>query len=177
MTIYRLDDHAPELGAQVWVAPNATVVGRVRLGARASVWWQAVLRGDTEDISVGEGSNVQDGAVLHADPGFPCVIEPRVTVGHRAVVHGAHIGESSLVGIGATVLNGARIGRECLIGARALVTENAEIPDGALVMGAPARVKRMLTDVERARLALSAEHYVQNAARYRDGLEPIVDPA
>lgn len=176
MTLYVLEGVAPTVAPGAFVAPDANVIGRVHLEEEASVWWNATVRGDTETIRIGARSNVQDGAVLHADPGYPCVLEPDVTVGHRATVHGATIGAGSLVGIGASVLNGARIGRSCLIGAHALVPEGMEVPDGSLVLGIPARVKKRLDAEQRARLAHAARHYVANARRYRAGLRP-VEPA
>lgn len=171
MSLYELDGIAPAVGADVFIAPDANVIGRVELETEASVWWNATLRGDTELIRVGPRSNVQDGAVLHADPGFPCVLEADVTVGHRATVHGARIGEGSLVGIGATVLNGARIGAGCLIGAHALIPEGAEIPAGSLVMGVPAKVKKALEPHQVEALRHAAAHYVANARRYMHTLK------
>jgi carbonic anhydrase/acetyltransferase-like protein (isoleucine patch superfamily) len=171
--LYRLGSDSPRLlGEGHFVAPNAAVIGRVTLHARASVWFSCVLRGDTDPIEVGEGSNIQDGSVIHADPGFPTRIGRNVTVGHKAMLHGCTIGDGSLVGIGAVVLNGARIGRGCLIGAQALVTEGLEVPDGSLVLGSPARVRRTLTDEQQLALAHNADHYVGNAERYlRDLLD------
>jgi carbonic anhydrase/acetyltransferase-like protein (isoleucine patch superfamily) len=155
------------------VAPTASVIGSVVLEAGASVWFGAVLRGDCDLITVGAGSNVQDASVLHTDPGMPLTIGRGVTVGHKVMLHGCTIGDGSLVGIGAIVLNGARIGRECLIGAGALVTENSEFPDGSLILGAPARVKRELSAEERTLLAAGAEHYRGNARRFEEHLRPL----
>jgi carbonic anhydrase/acetyltransferase-like protein (isoleucine patch superfamily) len=149
-----------------WIAPTAVLIGNVKLAHNASVWWQAVLRGDNEPITVGENSNVQDGSVLHADPGFPLTIGKDVTVGHLAMLHGCTIGDNSLIGIGAVILNGAVIGRNCLIGAKALVPEGKQIPDNSLVMGAPGKVVRELEDRHIARIREAAEHYVQNWQRY-----------
>ena len=157
-------------GDAYWIAPSAVVIGNVRLESNASVWWQAVLRGDNELITVGEGSNIQDGCVLHADPGFPLIIGKDVTVGHMAMLHGCVIGANSLIGIGAVVLNGARIGRNCLIGAKALIPEGKEIPDNSLVLGAPGKVARELSDEHAARIREGAEHYVRNWQRYKRGL-------
>ncbi|MDO8862013.1 gamma carbonic anhydrase family protein [Haliea sp. E1-2-M8] len=169
---YSLDGQAVTLvGSGQFIAPNAAVIGNVTLHERSSVWFSCVLRGDAERIEVGAGSNIQDGAVLHADPGFPTVVGSNVTVGHKAMLHGCTIGDGSLVGIGAIVLNGAKVGRNCLIGAGALVTEGMEIADGSMVLGAPAKVRRQFTEEEQTALGLNAEHYIQNAARYRDGLE------
>jgi carbonic anhydrase/acetyltransferase-like protein (isoleucine patch superfamily) len=161
------------------VADNAVVIGSVLLENNASVWFNAVLRGDAELITVGENSNVQDGAVLHTDPGCPLVIGRNVTIGHKVMLHGCEIGDNSLIGINAVVLNRAKIGRNCLIGANALITEGKEIPDNSMVLGSPAKVVRQLTEQEVAGLALSARHYVENARRFRDGLTPqqAADPA
>ncbi|MEM7022176.1 MAG: gamma carbonic anhydrase family protein [Pseudomonadota bacterium] len=157
-------------GNAYWIAPTAVVIGNVSLEKDASVWWGAVLRGDNELITVGEGSNVQDGSVLHTDPGFPLTIGKHVTVGHLAMLHGCEIGDNALIGIGAVVLNGARIGKNCLIGAKALIPEGKEIPDNSLVMGAPGQIKRQVTDEHIARMRQGAEHYVANWQRYRRDL-------
>ena len=174
MPIYSLGDARPDLPAdgEYWIAPNATVIGRVTLKRNASVWFGAVLRGDNEPIVVGENSNVQDGAVLHTDAGSPLIIGAGVTIGHQAMLHGCTIGDGALIGIGAVVLNGARIGQGCLIGAKALIGEGKEIPDGSLVVGAPGRVLRPLSDDQREMLAQSAAHYVWNWKRYAAGLTP-----
>ncbi|TVQ55889.1 MAG: gamma carbonic anhydrase family protein [Rhodobacteraceae bacterium] len=172
MEILSLDGVTPELPpcGEWFVAPGARLIGRVILRPGASVWFNAVLRGDNEPIEVGEGSNVQDGCVLHTDPGKPLTIGADVTVGHSAILHGCVIGDGSLIGMGAVVLNGARIGRGCLIGANALVTEGKEIPDGSLVMGQPGKVVRALDAEAIAGLRASAERYRWNARRYRSGL-------
>jgi len=172
MTLYTLDGLAPELGDEAWIAPSADLIGRVRLGARASVWFGAVLRGDNELIDVGDGSNIQEHTVCHTDMGYPLTIGRDCTIGHRAMLHGCTIADETLVGMGATILNGARIGRNCLIGACALVTEGKEIPDGSLVMGSPGKVVRQLTPEQIEGLRRSAEGYRRNAARYRAGLVP-----
>jgi len=175
MPIYSLGDARPTLPAEgeYWIAPNATLIGRVTLKRNASVWFGAVLRGDNEPIVVGEGSNVQDGAVLHTDAGAPLVIGTGVTIGHQAMLHGCAIGDGSLIGIGAVVLNGARVGRNCLIGAKALIAEGKEIPDNSLVVGAPGRVLRQLSEAQVAMMAESAAHYVHNWKRYAKGLTPL----
>jgi carbonic anhydrase/acetyltransferase-like protein (isoleucine patch superfamily) len=175
MPVYRLDDASPDLPpeGQYWIAPGAVVIGRVILKKNASVWFGAVLRGDNEPITVGENSNVQDGAVLHTDAGTPLVIGANVTVGHQAMLHGCSVGDNSLIGIGAVVLNGARIGRNCLIGAKALIPEGKEIPDNSLVVGAPGRVLRPVSEAQIAFFGHSAEHYVQNWQRYAAGLTPL----
>ena len=170
MSIYRLGEYQPDVDPSAWVAESASVVGRVKLDENASVWYGAVLRGDNEWITVGRDSNVQDGAVLHTDPGCPLTLGPGVTVGHQAMLHGCTVGEGSLIGIQAIVLNRARIGRNCLVGAGAVVTEGKEFPDGSLIVGSPAQGKRPLTADEIARLARSASAYVANARRHRDGL-------
>ncbi len=168
---YRLDDLQVRLdGDGHFVAANATLIGHVILEARASVWFNAVLRGDSEPITIGAGSNVQDGAVMHTDPGYPLTLGEGVTVGHMAMLHGCTVGAHSLIGINAVVLNGARIGQRCLIGAGALIPEGREIPDGSLVIGSPGKVKRALTPEEIDGLRHSAASYVAKAARYRAGL-------
>lgn len=170
--LYSLGEFSPQLvGDGHFIAPSAAVIGRVTLAARSSVWFSCVLRADVEDIEVGEGSNIQDGAVVHADPGFPARIGERVTVGHKAMLHGCSIGDGSLIGINAVVLNGAKIGRGCLIGANALVTEGMEIPDGSLVLGSPAKVRKALSEEQQAQLGMSADHYIDNAARFLRELE------
>jgi len=174
MAIYSLDDKAPVLpGGFCFVAESAQVIGHVILGEGASIWFGAVLRGDNESITVGEGSNIQENCVLHTDMGFPLVIGNGCTIGHTAILHGCTIGDNSLVGMGATVLNGAKIGNNCLIGAGALVTEGKVIPDNSLVVGAPAKVIRTIGDDVEAMLKLSASHYVENARRFATGLKRI----
>ncbi len=173
MLIYRLDGVTPQVSAEVFIADTARVIGRVSLGARASVWFGAVVRGDNEPIVVGENSNVQDGAVLHTDPGFPLQIGSGVTIGHQAMLHGCTVGDGSLIGIQAVVLNGARIGRNCLVGAGALVTEGKEFPDGSLIIGSPARAVRELTPEQIARLRANAEIYVERARLYRTSLQGV----
>ena len=174
MTEYILGEESPELPpeGQYWIAPGAVVVGRVILKRNASIWFGAVLRGDNDPIVVGENSNIQDHAVLHTDAGVALEVGAGVTIGHRAVIHGAMVGDGSLIGIGAILLNGARIGRGCIIGAGALATEGKVIPDGMLAVGAPARVVREVTPEEQRMLASSALHYVENWKRYRVGLRP-----
>lgn len=171
MALYELDGVAPQLADSAWVADSAQVMGNVRLAEGSSVWFGAVLRGDTETISVGKDSNVQDGTVMHADYGFPLVVGERVTIGHQVMLHGCQIGDETLIGIGATVLNGAKIGKNCLVGARSLVTEGKEFPDGSMILGSPAKVVRQLTPEQIDGLRRSAAHYVENAERYRKGLK------
>ena len=159
-------------GGRWWAAPTAAVIGRVELKTDASVWWGAVLRGDNEPIVIGERSNVQDGAVLHTDMGFPLTLGAEVTVGHQAMLHGCTVRDGALIGIGSVVLNGAVVGRECLIGAKALVPEGRTIPDGSLVLGSPGKVVRELSADERQRLRAGAFHYVENWRRYVRELGP-----
>ncbi|MEE2890912.1 MAG: gamma carbonic anhydrase family protein [Pseudomonadota bacterium] len=171
--IYALGDRRLETRGEHWIAETAVVVGDVLLEENASIWWGAVLRGDNERITVGRNSNVQDGSVLHTDMGSPLVIGADVTVGHMVMLHGCTIGDGSLVGIGAVVLNNAKIGKNCIIGAKALIPEGKEIPDNSLVMGAPGKIVRELTDAHREMLVQGASHYVDNARRYRTKLERI----
>jgi carbonic anhydrase/acetyltransferase-like protein (isoleucine patch superfamily) len=171
--IYALDGHAPRIDPDTWIAPDANLIGRIVVQAGASVWFGATLRGDNEEIVVGEGSNVQEACVLHTDIGYPLVIGANCTIGHKAMLHGCTIGEGSLIGMGATLLNGARIGRGCLIGAGALITEGKEIPDGSLVMGAPGKVVRQLDAEAQIRLLKSAAGYQANMRRFREGLRPV----
>ena len=175
MPIYELDGQAPDLpeAGRFWVAPDAHVIGRVRLGADVGIWFGAVLRGDGEPLEIGERSNVQEGAMLHADPGFPLTVGPDVTVGHHAILHGCAVGAGSLIGMGATVLNGARIGAGCLVGANALVTEGKEFPDNSLIVGAPAKAARTLDAAAAEKLRASAAHYVANWRRFAAGLKRI----
>jgi carbonic anhydrase/acetyltransferase-like protein (isoleucine patch superfamily) len=175
MPIYALGEMAPELPDphQVWIAPNAHVIGRVRLGSNVGVWFGAVLRGDNELIDIGEGTNIQEGAMLHTDPGFPLAVGAGVTIGHHAIVHGCTIGDGSLIGMGATILNGAKIGRNSIVGANALVTEGKEFPDGSLIVGTPAKVVRELGPDTMEGLRISAANYVRNAEKFRSTLRVI----
>lgn len=173
MTIYALDGLAPEIAGDVWVAPDANIIGKVRLLPGSSVWFCATLRGDNEMIELGEGSNVQENSVLHSDLGFPLTIGAHCTIGHKAMLHGCTIGDGTLIGMGATVLNGAVIGKGCLIGANALITEGKVIPDGSLVMGSPGRVVRQLDDAAIAALLGSAAGYRANARRFATGLQAV----
>ncbi len=171
MPVYRYADKVPIIAPTAYVADGARVIGHVELGEHASVWFNAVLRGDNDWIRIGAGSNVQESAVLHTDPGHPLTVGAQVTIGHQAMLHGCTVGDGSLIGIQAIVLNGARIGRGCLIGAGALVTEGKAIPDFSLVMGTPAKVVRTLGEDDAARLRVSAQSYVDRAARFREHLE------
>lgn len=170
MTFYRLDQLEPQVHPSAFVADSAQVMGSVSLAEDSSVWFGAVLRGDTETLTVGRRSNIQDASVLHADVGHPVVVGDDVTVGHQVMLHGCTVGDGSLIGIGAVVLNGARIGRHCIVGAGALVTEGKTFPDGSLIIGSPARVVRSLTPEQIEGIMDSARHYVDNARRYRAGL-------
>lgn len=173
MALYELDGLAPQVAPTAWVAENAQVMGEVRIGEGASVWFGATVRGDTDAITIGDGSNVQDGCVLHADDGMPLVVGRHVTVGHKVMLHGCTIGDESLIGIGAIVLNGVTIGKNCLVGAGSLVTEGKSFPDGSMILGSPAKAVRQLTPEQIEGLRRSALHYMQNAERFRQGLKKI----
>jgi carbonic anhydrase/acetyltransferase-like protein (isoleucine patch superfamily) len=175
MTLYTLADLTPTLPADGshWIAPGAHVIGDVVLGASVSVWFGAVLRGDSATLTIGEGSNIQDLSMVHADPGFPTTLGRDVTIGHKAIIHGCSIGDNSMIGMGATVMNGAKIGKNCLIGAGALVPQGKEIPDRSMVMGVPGKVVRQLSDAEIAGLTTSALHYQETSDRYRTDLRPL----
>ena len=173
MPIYALDTKIPRLEADVWVAPSATIIGSVILGARASVWWNAILRGDNDPITIGADSNIQDGSVLHTDEGVPLFMGAGVTVGHKAMLHGCTIGDGALIGIGSVVLNRAVIGAQSIVGANTLIPEGKLFPERVLIVGSPGRVVRDLNEAEIAMLARSAAHYVENARRYRDRLRRV----
>jgi carbonic anhydrase/acetyltransferase-like protein (isoleucine patch superfamily) len=173
--IYELDGQKPELPEQgrYWIAPNASVIGKVRLKIDGSIWFGAVLRGDNEWIELGERSQIQDNATLHTDPGFPLTIGPDCVIGHNVILHGCTIGANSLVGMGAIMLNGARIGANCLVGAGALITEGKTFPDNSLIVGAPARVQRTLDETGRQMIAAGADIYVRRFKQYAKGLKQI----
>ena len=173
MAIYQLDDLTPVIAHSAWVADSAQIMGNVTLAENTSVWFGAVLRGDTSTITVGKGSNVQDNSVLHADMGMPLVIGEGVTVGHQVMLHGCTVGDNSLIGIGAIVLNGVKIGNNCLVGAGALVTEGKEFADGSMIIGSPAKAVRMLSPEQINSLKMSAQHYIENARRYQAGLKKL----
>jgi len=172
--IASLGDRQPDfVGDGHFIAPNASVIGAIRLKANASVWFNVVMRGDNEWIELGEDSNVQDSSVLHTDPGFPLTIGKGVTVGHKVMLHGCEIGDNTLVGVSSTILNGAKIGRDCLIGAHSLITEGKQFPDGVLILGSPAKVVRELDPEEIEKLKISAQSYVKNGKRFNDQLKII----
>jgi carbonic anhydrase/acetyltransferase-like protein (isoleucine patch superfamily) len=173
MPLYRIDDLSPALGDGAWAAPSADLIGDVRLGARASIWFGTVIRADNTPIIVGEDSNIQDCAVGHSDPDVPLTVGSRVTIGHQAIIHGCTISDDCLIGMGARILNGAVLGPECLVGAGALITEGKRFEGGSLIVGVPARAIRPLTDPEKAAIRLSAAHYVEKAARYAKALQPV----
>ncbi len=173
MSLYRIDGVEPSLAGTAWAAPSADVIGDVRLGGGASIWFGAVLRADNTPIIIGEDSNVQDGAVGHSDPGAPLTIGSRVTIGHQAIVHGCTISDDCLVGMGARILNGAVLGPECLVGAGALITEGKTFEGGSLIVGVPARVVRPLSDDEKVAIRVSAAHYAEKAARYAASLQRV----
>ena len=175
MSIYELDGVAPQLPAdgQYFIADSAQVIGQVRLGANASVWFGSVIRGDNEPIEIGEGSSVQDNCTLHTDPGFPLVVGANCSVGHNAILHGCTIGEGSLIGMGAIVMNGAKLGRGCVVGAGSIIPEGKEFPDRSLIVGAPGRVIRTLTEEQVTALTRGAPRYVKNSQRFKAGLKKI----
>jgi len=173
MAVYQLDALTPDIADSAWVADNAQVIGDVHMAADSSVWFSSVVRGDTATIRIGEGTNIQDGSVLHADVGIPLTIGKHVTVGHMVQLHGCTIGDESLIGIGAIVLNGAKIGKNCLVGAGSLVTEGKEFPDGSMILGSPAKVVRELTPEQIEGLRRSAQHYVNNKNRFKAGLKKL----
>jgi carbonic anhydrase/acetyltransferase-like protein (isoleucine patch superfamily) len=176
MTVYRLGDVSPTLAGSAYVAPSASIIGNVVLAELSSVWFGAILRGDNETIHIGVGSNVQDGAVMHTDPGFPLNVGANVSIGHQAMLHGCTVGDGSLVGIQAVVLNAAVIGKSCLVGAGAVITERKVFADGSLILGAPAKVVRELTPEERENLLKVAANYAARGAHYRNHLRPTAEP-
>jgi carbonic anhydrase/acetyltransferase-like protein (isoleucine patch superfamily) len=175
MPIYALNDWTPELPpeGEYWIAPNAVLIGKVRLLKNASVWFGAVLRGDLDWITVGENSNVQDNSVIHADPGQPTTIGSNVTVGHKVILHSTTVGDGTLVGMGSTLLNRSRIGKNCLIGANTLITEGKEFADGSMIVGSPGRSVKQLSEPQLAMLKISSDGYVRNSQRFRGELKQI----
>lgn len=167
MALYQLGDTAPRIADSAWIADSAQIIGRVEMAADSNVWFGAVLRGDTENIRIGVGSNVQDGSVVHADPGFPATIGDHVTVGHLVMLHGCTVGDNTLIGMQAVVLNGAKIGRNCIVGAGALISAGKVFPDNSLIVGSPARVLREVTPEQVEDIRRGSEHYVENARRFR----------
>jgi carbonic anhydrase/acetyltransferase-like protein (isoleucine patch superfamily) len=170
MPIYALGALTPNVHPQSWIAPDASIIGQVHLEKNSSVWWGCTLRGDIEPIFIGENSNIQDGSVLHTEPGLPLTVGRDVTVGHRAILHSSNVGDGCLIGMGATLLNGSIIGKQCLIGANALIPEGKVIPERTLVVGAPGRIVRQLTDEEIARIARGVRHYVEDWQHYMQEL-------
>ena len=173
MSTYSLGGCTPKISSTAWVAPNASVIGDVTLGDSVSVWFGAVLRGDIDSITIGAGSNIQDGSVCHADPGRPLVVGENVTVGHMVMLHGCSVGDNSLIGIGAVLMNGAKIGKNSVVGAGSLVTEGKEFPEGSLIMGSPAKVLRQLDAAALDKLKQNAANYVKNGQRYAQDLQEI----
>ncbi len=173
MAIYELDGVAPVVTESTWVADSAEVIGDVRFGPNTSVWFGVIIRADNEPITIGAGTNIQEAAVLHSDPGKPLTLGDNVTIGHKAMLHGCTVGDGSLIGIGAVILNGAKIGKNCLVGAGALVTEGKEFPDGTLIVGSPAVAKREMSREAIASVHGAAHHYIENAQRFRTGLKKI----
>ena len=171
--IYSLGEDHVEAAPSAYVAPGAHVIGKVVMQKNSSVWFNAVVRGDCDVITIGEDSNVQDGSILHTDLGVPLTIGKGVTVGHKVMLHGCEIGDYSLVGINSVVLNGAKIGTHCLIGANSLITENMQIPDGSLVMGSPAKIVKTLSEQQQKMLEQSAQHYVDNAKKFASDLKAV----
>ena len=169
--IYDLDGQQAEISEGVFIAPSADIIGDVKLSAESSVWFGAVLRGDIESITIGRGSNIQDGTVCHTDPNNPCTVGEYVTVGHMAMLHGCTIGDGSLIGIGATLMNGSSIGKHCIVGAHALITEGKAFPDNVVIMGAPAKVVREATEADREAIQANSERYVERAKRYKRELK------
>lgn len=173
MPIYSLGEHSPEIDPQCWIAPNATVIGQVKLARNVSIWWNSTLRGDKDMISIGESSNIQDGSVLHTDPGIRLTVGRNVTVGHMVMLHGCTVGDGALIGIGSILLNRSVIGKNSLVGANSLIPEGKVFPERVLIVGSPGKVIRELTDEEVAGLPGSADRYVQNWQRYQRELNPI----
>jgi len=173
MAIYQLGEHAPEIAPSAYVTDSANVIGKAKIEASASIWFNVTIRGDNELITVGENSNVQEGCVLHTDPGYPLTIGKNVTVGHQAMLHGCTIGDGSLIGIQSVILNGAKIGKNCLVGAGALITEGKEFPDNSLILGTPAKVVRTLTEADIAGMHRNTANYVKRGQLFTQTLKRI----
>jgi len=171
--IFQLGKDTPDISASSFIAPNASIIGKVNIAENASVWFNVVIRADLDNVTIGENSNIQDGSILHVDEGFPINIAKNVTVGHKAMLHGCSIGEGSLIGMNAVVLNGAQIGKDCLIGANALVTEHMKIPDGSLVIGSPAKVVKQLDEKVKTMMAKGIDHYVHSNHQYIKELKQV----
>ena len=165
--IYDFEKNVPNVHPDAWVAPNSTIIGKVKLEKNSSIWFNAVLRGDIELITIGENSNIQDGSVLHTDPGYPLTVGKGVTVGHMVMLHGCQISDDTLIGIGSIILNNAKIGKNCIIGAKSLITENKIIPDNSLVVGSPGRVLRKVTEEEIKAIHENGKHYVEGSKKYK----------
>jgi len=165
--IYDFEKNVPEVHPEAWIAPNATIIGKVKLEKNSSIWFNAVLRGDIELITIGENSNIQDGSVLHTDPGYPLTVGKGVTVGHMVMLHGCQISDDTLIGIGSIILNNAKIGKNCIVGANTLITENKIIPDNSLVVGSPGKVLRKVTDEEIKAILENGKHYVDGSKKYK----------
>ena len=173
MAIYALDDDRPAFGKGSWIADNAVVIGKVRAGQNVSVWYNVVIRSDNDVINIGDDTNIQDGSILHCDFGIPLNIGNRVSIGHKAMLHGCTVGDSTLIGINAVVLNHAQVGKGCIIGANTLIPENKVIPDHSLVVGSPGRIIRTLSESDVARIDANAEHYIENSELYTRALQPL----
>ncbi|MDB5763819.1 MAG: gamma carbonic anhydrase family protein [Herminiimonas sp.] len=173
MAIYQLGEHAPEIDPSAYITDSATVIGRVRIEANVSIWFGVTIRGDNDQITVGENSNLQEACVLHADPGYPLTIGKNVTIGHQAMLHGCTIGDGALIGIQAVILNGAKIGKNCLVGAGALVTEGKEFPDNSLIIGSPAKAVKTLAEADIARMHVNTAHYIERARLFKKDLKRI----
>jgi carbonic anhydrase/acetyltransferase-like protein (isoleucine patch superfamily) len=173
MSLYQLGDKRPQIDASAWIAPNATLIGDARIGAEVSIWWNTVIRADNHPIIVGDRCNIQDSSVLHTDVGVVLTLEQGVTIGHRVLLHGCHVGEFSMIGMGSVLMNHARIGRQCLVGANTLISEGKEFPDQVLILGSPGKVVRPLSEAEVAMVTGSADHYVANRQRYLTTLKPL----
>ena len=175
MPIFALNDSRPEFADEksVWIAPDASIIGKIVIGRNVNIWFGSVLRGDNEPIRIGDDTNVQEQTIMHTDIGSPLTIGQGCTIGHRALLHGCTIGDSTLIGMGAIILNGAKIGNNCIVGAGALITERKEFPDGSMILGSPAKAVRQLDDATIAGLRRSAAHYVENSRRFKSGLSRI----
>ncbi len=173
MAIYSINDKTPEIATDAWVAPGAVIIGDVQLRSKSSVWFGAVIRADNDSVVIGEGSNIQDGSIIHIDPGYPLRLHEKVTVGHKVMLHGCTVKDRSLIGIGSILLNGCVIGKNSIVGANTLIPEGKEYPDGVLILGSPGKVVRELTEEQQQSLEDAAQHYIANAKMYRNGLKTV----